>query len=157
MAFVLPSFVIVGAMKSGTTTLGEYLTEHEEIHVPIPEIHFFDLPRNYERGVAWYERQFEGAGTKRIVGDKTGTYSYLPEVPPRIARALPHAKLIWIFREPVARTYSNYWHAVSRGNERLDFATAVEREPDRVGRDVFRGYVRRSIYVEQVRRYLDYF
>ena len=75
----------------------------------------------------------------------------------RIQEHLPAAKLIWIFREPVARTYSHYWHSAKHGSDPLAFETAIRREPARVERDIWRGYQRRSLYVEQVRRYLEHF
>jgi hypothetical protein len=70
---------------------------------------------------------------------------------------LPEVKLMWVFRNPVKRAYSNYWHAVKRGGERLGFSEAIECEEERLKKRIWHGYLKRSIYIEQVKRYLEYF
>lgn len=154
---MLPDFLIVGAMKAGTTTLAYHLNQHPGVFLPDKEIHFFDTDKNYARGVQWYEDRFKQAGEGQIVGEKTPTYSYLPIVPQRIAKDLPNAKFLWIFRNPVDRTYSNYWHMVIGGSELLSFEEAIAKEPDRLKKSLWYGYRKRSVYVEQVERYLGYF
>jgi hypothetical protein len=154
---MLPNFIIVGAMKAGTTTFHHYLAEVDGVFMPDHEVKFFSTDAQYARGMTAYERLFDGAESKLAIGERTTTYCYVPSVAERIHRHLPDVKLIWIFREPVARAYSNYWHSAKAGSERLDFAEAVAREPERIKKDIFRGYVKRSLYAEQVERYLQYF
>lgn len=153
---MVPKFIIVGAMKSGTSTLAHHVGEHPEVYMPSGEVHFFyDQGRgNFEKGVEWYKKKFEGATSGQIVGEKTPTYSYLPGVAERIYDLIPDAKLIWIFRNPIDRAYSNYWHTVRAGLEPLGFEKAVRSEQER---DIWKGYLRRSLYAEQVDRYLEYF
>ena len=102
-----PSFLIVGALKAGTTTLTDELVKHPEIGVPVKELHFFNA--NYEKGLAWYEQQF-GRCSEQIVGEATPTYGYHPHLPKIIKRDYPNVKIIWILRDPVFRSYSNYVH-----------------------------------------------
>lgn len=147
----LPNFLIVGTMKSGTTTLRDYLGTHPEVYLAPGEVQFFADDELYGRGLGWYESQFAGAGAARFIGEKCGTYCYYPRAAERLHSHLPNAKLIWLFREPIARAYSNYWHAVSRGKERLSFEDAVAREPTR---GPWRSYLQRSRYVDQVRNLL---
>lgn len=154
---MLPNFLIVGAMKAGTTTLRHYLQAVEQVWIFPGEIRFFSQDRRYERGLDWYESLFAPGAGKVAVGEKSPAYAYRPYVPERISRCLPDVKLIWIFREPVARTYSHYWHAACRGKERLSFETAIGREQERVQRNFLRGYAKRSRYAEQVERYLQFF
>lgn len=154
---MLPDFLIVGAMKAGTTTLAYYLDQHPGVFLPEAELHFFNRDSNYERGIQWYEDQFQQAVEGQLVGEKTPTYSYLPICAPRIAKDLPKARLIWIFRNPVDRAYSNYWHAVTAGIEVLSFERALATESERLKKSPWYGYRKRSVYVEQVKRYLDYF
>lgn len=153
---MLLEFIIVGAMKSGTSTLAHFLRQHPEIYMPDGEVHFFyeEGKGHWQDGIQWYRGQFQEALPEQVAGEKTPTYSYLPGVAERIHNVLPDVKLIWIFRDPIDRAYSNYWHAVRSGIEPLGFAEAVRREDDR---DIWKGYVRRSQYAEQVSRYLDYF
>ena len=71
-------FIIVGAMKSGTTSLGFHLRRHGQICIPRGEVHFFDNERHFEKGLAWYERQLRRHRTKRTVvtGEKTAVWEY---------------------------------------------------------------------------------
>jgi len=157
----LPDFIIVGAMKAGTTTLAHYLRHHSKIYMPEGELHFFDAQGGYadrwKRGVKWYKSQFESADPSEICGEKTPTYSYLPSVPERIYQIVPDVKIIWILRNPVDRSYSNYWHAVRGGSEKLSFEEAVKQEDKRVEENIWKGYVRRSYYINQINRLLEYF
>lgn len=107
-------FIIVGAMKSGTSSLAFHLSNHPDIYMPESEVHFFNDDEAYEKGYQHYLNQFEYLQNK-IVGEKTPTYSYLKKCPERIYDFNANVKLIWIFRNPVDRAYSNYWHAVKRG------------------------------------------
>ena len=154
---MLPNFLIVGAMKSGTSTLRDHLARIDDVFIPRAELHFFSNEDHYAKGIQWYERYFQGAEGRSAVGEKTATYSYLSHLPRRIHGHLPDAKLIWLFREPVARTYSHYWHSAKHGSEPLSFERAVKSEVSRVRRDIWRGYQLRSMYSQQVQSYLEVF
>jgi hypothetical protein len=146
-------------MKSGTTSLAFHLRHHPHVAMPRREVHFFDRDPNHERGVGWYERRL-GAGVTpgtRVVGEKTPTYCYQPNVAARIHEAYPEVKLVWIFREPVARAHSNYLHAYRDGAIDMSFEEAVEREPELLKESIFNGYMERSRYWKQVERYLALF
>ena len=155
----IPHFIIVGAMKSGTTTLAAHLNNHKKIHVAADELHFFDSQVNFNKGINWYRKKLlEGKSDEtRFLGEKTPTYSYMPGVEKRIYEALPHTKIVWIIRNPVKRTYSNYLHGVKKGVEKLPFEKAISQESKRIKGNMFLGYRTRSIYHEQVQRYLEYF
>lgn len=154
---MFPNMLIVGTMKSGSSSLAGYLNQHPEVYVHPDEINFFGDERQFARGREWYSRQFAGAENKAVVGEKTNAYSYVAQSAGRIRDLLPNAKLIWILRNPVERAYSNYWYNVSQGHERLDFETTLKLEPERIQRDIFKGYIKRGIYVEQVKRFLECF
>lgn len=160
-SFKLPHFIIVGSMKSGTSTLAHYLSIQDGIFMPKDEMHFFDATGTYanrwEKGLYWYGKQFQGAKESDIIGEKTPTYCYLQNAPERIKNTLPEVKLIWIFRNPVDRAYSNYWHAVRTGAETESFKYAIENEEDMIKKNIFKGYSKRSLYIEQVESYLKYF
>ena len=150
-----PGFLIVGSMKSGTSSLADLLSQHEEIDIPKKkEIHFFDT--NYSKGIKWYLSHFQ-TDDQVISGDATPTYCYLSEVPKRVFHHFPDIKIIWIFRNPVQRTYSNYWHAVVNGLEDCSFESAISRELEGKTKDIFLRYIHRSIYSYQVKKWLEYF
>ncbi|MCG3225827.1 MAG: sulfotransferase domain-containing protein [Candidatus Heimdallarchaeota archaeon] len=150
-------FIIVGAMKAGTSSLAFQLRNNPQVFIPLEEIHFFDNEENFSKGVKWYENIFKNCSVDSIIGEKTPTYSYSKKVPQRIFEYNPDIKLVWIFRNPVDRAYSNYLHAIKSGSENLSFEEAIKLESKRIAQDVFKGYLKRSIYIEQVERYLNFF
>lgn len=157
-----PDFLIVGAMKCGTSTLAAYLSSHPALHLPVHEVHFFDREPNFRRGPEWYARQlWRGCPSRKrsgvLLGEKTPTYSYQADCAERMHRLVPKARLIWIFRDPVERTYSNYLHRWKKGAENLRFEEAIAAEAQRIESDVFLGYVERSKYVLQIERFLNFF
>ncbi len=147
---VLPNFVIIGAPRSGTTSLSAYLGTHPQVFMSREkELHFFD--RRFHRGIEWYARQFARAKGKIGIGEATPRYMYGAEAIARMYELLPETKLIAILRNPVDRAYSHYWHFRARGWEPLDFARAIAAE-ERGEQDHSR--TRRS-YLEDG-RYLKY-
>lgn len=154
-----PDFIIVGGMKAGTTTLSHHLSHHAEIHIPENEMQFFNNEKNYSKGLAWYEKQL-GKNRKtsaKLIGEKSPGYSFQLGVAERIYNYCPQVKLIWIFRNPIERTYSNYLHVLKNGGENLSFREAILQEEDRIKKYLFHGYAERSIYYKQVERFLNYF
>src|SRR4051812_9293771 len=128
---VLPTFVVVGAMRSGTTALVRYLGAHPRVYVGRKEVHFFD--RHFDKGIDWYKSQFDAPSGVLAVGEGTPRYMFDPVAVQRMARVLPDAKLVVTIREPVARAYSHYLKNVARGVEKLAFDAAVAAESDDAG------------------------
>lgn len=153
---VLPSFVIIGAMRSGTTSLASWLREHPDVHMPAQkELHYFD--RQYELGIDWYADQFKGALGEPAIGEATPNYLYEATALERLAHDIPAARVILLLRDPVARAHSHYLHRYARGGETLSFDDALRAEPERLASDdpVVRAhysYADRGRYLEQIRR-----
>ena len=151
----LPSFVIPGAQKSGTTTLHDVLGQHPAVWVSEPkELHFFDQHR--DRGLEWYANQFTPGSQHAAWGESTPFYLYNDSVREDMARSLPDTRFIVILREPVARAYSHYWFSRSKGLEALPtFADAVDAEPARLagrrgGQPAKFSYLDRGHYLRQL-------
>jgi hypothetical protein len=159
----LPDFLIVGTMKSGTCSLRDSLRMHPHIHMHPREVHFFNRDENYARGLEWYS-QYVTAGlddrsaATTLIGEKTPAYCCIPGCAERIRAAMPDARLIWIFRDPVYRAYSHYLHRRRTGYELRSLRAALAREPARVkAHGAATGYVERGKYVVQIEEYLRWF
>jgi hypothetical protein len=138
---VLPDFIIIGAQRSGSTSLYKYLIQHPGV-LPgsMKEVHFFDA--HYQKGVSWYRSFFPLAATMQkmadshdgivLTGEATPYYLFYPHAPQRIHDTLPKVKLIAILRNPVERAYSHYQHEVQLGVEQLSFSEAIEREKSEI-------------------------
>src|SRR5919106_4193832 len=102
MEGALPTFVIIGAQKCGTTALHSYLSRHPEVSMSRPkELDFFVEGANWEKGVDWYRSRFDGAAKAR--GESSPNYTAHPMlagVPERMAELVPDAKLIFMVRDP---------------------------------------------------------
>ena len=139
---LLPSYLIIGAQRAGTTSLHRYLVQHPAVRTMLRTkgVHFFDT--NYGRGIDWYASRFPTTlyswyvrrrhGMELLTGEASPYYVFHPQVPYRVARHLPDVKLILLLRDPVVRAYSQYQHEVSRGFETLGFEEAIRAEPERL-------------------------
>jgi Sulfotransferase domain len=149
----LPDFLVIGAQKSGTTSLYEYLRSHPQVFMPdIKELDFFTAGINWERGFGWYQRLFADAGPEvTAVGEASTSYTKFPRYSGSaelIARYLPEARLIYVVRNPIDRLRSHYVHNVAFGTETAPLAEAVRNNPD---------YINFSKYAMQLDQYLSHF
>lgn len=171
---VLPQFLILGAQRSGTTTLYKWIMQHPQI---LPgtekEIHFFD--RNFQNGVSWYRLHFptlRQLGSDRITGEATPYYLFHPRAPERIRRVLPDVKMIALLRNPVERAVSHYFREVHLEHEDRPIEKALlmeesrlQPELEKMRKDEFyfseihhqKSYKTRGLYAEQLKRYFDFF
>ena len=110
---MLPTFIVIGAMKCGTTSLYHYLDLHPEISMSSEkEPEFFIKNCNYKKGIDWYESLFKNAKTSaKAYGECSTAYTKLqwyPETPQLMHSVLPDIKLIYLLRDPVERIISHY-------------------------------------------------
>lgn len=147
---MLPNFLIIGAMKAGTTALYEYLHQHPQIFMAEPkELDFF--VNHWNEGLGWYESHFEDACDAIAIGEASPNYTKVhdhPETPTRIAEVLPDARLIYIVRHPVERMISMYRHLVVDGVESRPIADAFLENCD---------YLNTSRYAYQLSPYVELF
>jgi hypothetical protein len=173
----LPNFLVIGAMKSGTTSLYHYLRQHPEVFVPPArkEAQFFcyegrpprfrgpgddEVNRYAITDLAAYAALFEEGAGRPAIGEVGTVYVYVPGSAERIREHVPDARLIAILRNPADRVYSNFVHLVREGLEPCsDLAEALRREPSRIhgGWSPHWHYLQAGFYHAQLRRFLDVF
>ncbi|MCP5030700.1 MAG: sulfotransferase [Actinomycetia bacterium] len=126
----LPSFVIIGAQRSGTTTLLSAICQHPLVTSARPtEVHFFDRPS--VPSLVLYRQHFPWPRSA-IAGESSPYYLAHPDAAGILCPALPEAKLIAILRHPIDRAWSQWRFNVRRGVEPLSFLDAIEAEEDRL-------------------------
>lgn len=163
----LPSFIVIGAQKCGTTSLHDYLAQHPDIAPSrVKEVQYFDVPSRYAWGSDWYRSQFPlpRAGPPVLPFESTPNYLFHRDVPARMARLVPGARLIALVRHPGVRAVSGYRHEVRKGRESLGLKDALLAEVDRVAPALAAGdydspvlrncsYLGRGRYAEQLERF----
>ena len=132
----LPDFIIIGAMKSATSTLHNQLSAQPGIFMSTPkEPNFFSDDEIYNQGLDWYTALFSGADTEQVCGESSTHYTKLPDYPETIQRlkaAIPMPKLIYVMRHPIDRLISHYMHQWSEGVISCDINQAIDRYPELV-------------------------
>lgn len=178
----LPSFILVGAQRAGTTSLFRALSSHPSIFSANfhKGVNYFDV--NYTRPFSWYQGHFptEAALQRRARGtlaapitfEASGYYMFHPCAAERIARHLPDVRILAMLRDPVERAYSAWKHESARGYESEPFESALELEDHRLAGEIERlrtddgyysfahrhhAYRRRGEYADQLRRLLEFF
>jgi len=149
----LPTFIVVGAAKSGTTSLHAYLAGHPDISMStVKEPQYFNDPDG-QQWLDYYLSNFDE--TKAVRGEASTIYSRyptIPGVPERMAAAVPDLKIIYMVRDPVDRAFASYIeetsHDIERRSAEVAFADAAEP---------FNPYVSASKYAMQLRRFIDAF
>jgi hypothetical protein len=168
----LPTVIIAGAQKAGTTQLYAYLTTHPQLFpASCKEVNYFTT--HCRRPVEWYRSQFpfryrvEAAHGRTI--EASPSYLAVPSALRQLRTVLPDTRIVAVLRDPVARAFSHYQHEKTRGRESRSFAQAVNEElrenslPPEFGialRADARpqlGYVARGYYALQLELLLDLF
>jgi Sulfotransferase family len=147
----LPDFIIIGAAKGATTWLRNQLLARPDVFLPRPEPHYFS--REYGRGEAWYRQWFAGASKGQLVGEKSADYLADAEVPARMHRLLPDAKLVVQLRNPVDRAYSDYCMFYRRGSVGADIRTYLD--PSR--RSPIPRFLADGAYHRHLSRFLEFY
>jgi hypothetical protein len=127
---VLPSFFVVGPPRTGTSWLHEVLKRHTNLPSPTRETRFFD--DHYHRGLRWYEAHFLAPRGDRPSGEVAPTYFASARARERIAETIPHAKLIFSFRDPLERVVSLYRMKRAYGMFSWSLEEALSRDPELV-------------------------
>jgi hypothetical protein len=142
----LPTFVIGGAPKAGTTALWALLAAHPQVWMsrikephfltrdannPAPGVRIIGAPRadTHSRGLAWYESLFAEGADRQARGEASTHYLGALDGPELMQRFVPGLKVIFVLRQPVDRAYSHYWHNIKRGHDLPPFAALLDDHP----------------------------
>jgi len=126
-----PDFIIMGAMKSATSTLHSQLAMQPGIFMSTPkEPNYFSDDIEYSRGERWYQSLFSNATALDICGESSTHYTKLPDYPltvERMARQLKKPKFIYVMRHPIDRLVSHYIHQWSQNEFKCDINQAIDQ------------------------------
>jgi len=152
-------YLIIGAQKSGTTSLHHYITAHLLVAPPRKkEVHFFD--KHVKKGSRWYHRHFSW-DKKELQGEATPYYIFDKNCPSLVHNYHKDIKIIAILRDPVERAFSHYRMNVERGDENLTFMEALQQEDLRITKDAkamrLYSYKKRGEYASQLDVWYDQF
>ena len=172
----MPNFLIVGAAKSGTTSLYAYLKQHPQVYMsPVKETNFFAFEgeelnfsggikqgylADFKTNIQDYRAQFQGINNEIAIGEASPSYLYIPKAVERIEYYIPNVKIIVILRNPIDRAYSHFLHHI---RDRLvpysDFSQALQAEPQRIVDNWWWDYhyIQVGLYYKQLKRYVDKF
>ena len=165
----LPTFFILGAGRSGTTTLAAVLRDHPDIFMATPkEPTFFSAPFQVVRDPIRYAHLFEGASNFAAVGEASHAYLSHPGAGATLRAFFPDARFVVMFRNPADRALAMYSYMLENGYELLPtFERALAAEDRRFSSARFARrcphyfwnfmYYRSGLFGEQVARYLDLF
>lgn len=157
----LPSFLIIGATKAGTTSLHHYMGQHPDVFMlPQKETNFFAQGSALcllDRTVTdeeEYKKLFANAGEAKQIGETSPAYLAVPDSPELIRQKIPDVKLIVVLRDPIERAFSHYLMRKRQGKEKREtFEECLEGED----LDPMRSYKSRGFYGEQLERHLKQF
>lgn len=129
-----PHFIIIGAMKSATSSLHVQLSSQPGIFMSEPkEPQFFSDDDQYQRGADWYQSLFSGACEDDLCGESSTHYTKLPDYPetiPRMKAFLPDVRVIYAMRHPIDRLVSHYIHQWTQNIICCDINDALDRYPE---------------------------
>lgn len=147
---VLPTFLVIGAKKAGTSSLHRYLGTHPDVFVPERKRVDFFSGVTWDRGADWYAQQFPADSSARARGEVCNSYTQDPivsGVAPRARSVLPDARLVYLVRHPIERIESHYRQAVGEWGLTEPIEVAVRANPGE--------FVAPSRYGHQAQCWLD--
>lgn len=130
----LPSFLVVGPPRTGTSWLHQVLIPYATLPSPVKETRFFDL--HFERGLDWYRRRFPGR-VHGPIGEVAPTYFASEAARRNIEATVPHAKIVFIFRNPVERVLSLYRMKRAYGRFRFSLDEALKKDPELIASGLY--------------------
>lgn len=171
----LPNFVIIGAPKSGTTSIFYYLKQHPEVYLPVrKELHYFsyadletqvagpgdrDVLNNLCSDWETYRRHYNAVDGQKAIGEVSPSYLYFSHVAEKIKKELGDVKIVAVLRNPIKKAFSQYSHLKRDCREVLSFYEALHAERVRAhqGWGDFWRYTESSLYTDRLMYYFHVF
>ncbi|WP_423816401.1 sulfotransferase domain-containing protein [Salinibacter ruber] len=150
----LPTFLLCGAQKAGTTALYFALRAHPDVCMSRPkETEFFNW--RYRRGWEWFSSHFDHYGGETAIGEASTRTMPTPEAPSRIAKRMSSANLIFILRNPIERAHSAFWYYLTQGIlcPSEDFSQFIRNE----GHPLRHEIIQYGFYGRHLNRFLTHF
>lgn len=145
----LPTFIVAGAAKAGSSSLYHYLGLHPEVCMSAGKEPAF-FTKNWGKDLSFYAASFAQCSRAKAFGEATVEYMVDPEAPARIAQVLPDVRLVFSLRDPVERAVSHYWHRVKGRSEHRAINVVLRGAMDEYP-------IRYSLYATHLERFLQYF
>lgn len=153
----LPDFLIIGASRSGTSSLFASLAKHPKLKPPVTnafrkaasnakEVHFFDKEHKFKRGPDFYRSFFIGPPQEFFYFEATPNYLFHEKTPRRVKDLLPRAKFIVMLRNPVDRAWSHF----SNWRAKCDWTESILYDENHE-------ILQKGIYHVQLLRWFEYF
>jgi Sulfotransferase domain len=131
----LPSFIVVGPPRTGTSWLHKVLSPYTQLPAPTKETRFFDL--HFQKGFDWYLSHFPATNGNGPMGEVAPTYFVSSDARQRIAQAIPKVELIFMLRNPVQRVVSLYRMKRAYGMIPWNFEDALEKDAELVSSGMY--------------------
>lgn len=170
----LPDFLVIGGKRCGTTTLFEFLRQHQMIAEPvIDHMGFFD--DNYSIGINYYKSFFPiktEETAKKLDYDVTTSYLTSPFVAERVAKEIPNVKIIVLLRNPTSRAWSDYNASQKKDVSEEQFQSYIDDElqeleasdfEEKVSKndynmsEPFSNFIKKGLYAVYLKKWLKLF
>lgn len=157
-----PDFLIVGAAKSGTSSLSHYLDQHLKTEIVSNRLEHFGKYTNAmmpKLSQDEYLDLFSAIPNEEIAGEKSVSYLYSKQAARGIKQMNPDMKILILLRNPIDRAYSDYWHRRRNSTESLSFADALDAEEKRIkqGAPFEQHYAHYGLYADYIETYFSLF
>lgn len=169
-----PDFMLIGAAKSGTTSLHNYITQHPMIQKNLKEISYFYTPHYQKATIEQYLGYLRPYGNELLAGDASVIYLHHENSPKLLSKHYPDVKIIVILRNPIDRAFSHYKFVVGKVqkiNHKKEFVDLITSELSHIKNNLpideshftysnvgkYDGYVLSGRYVVYLKRWMEYF
>lgn len=156
----LPDFIIIGAQKSGTSSLYHYLSQHPSLKLSVTkEIHYYNYHCRQGKSIGWYKSFFplKARSIHKKTGEASPYYLFDESAAKQLKKDIPNIRLIALLRNPIDRAYSAYNMNIAHGNGHTPqtFEQAIANSD--LSMEASQVYLIRGLYAEHIKKWLKHF